>query len=213
MKTRAAKKHSSPPPAPPPPGNDTEQRLLDEALTLFAEKGYDATSVREIIAATGMTRPVLYYYCKNKEDLFRRLVHATHAEAYRELEAVVEDRERPIRERLRQVMRGTFAFSVRDPRVPRLMFQVYYGPETPGVAELVAQLSSTRFGLIAQLMKQGLTRGELRGPTSDALAMVFCCLMDQHVGALSRRKDVAQLLTRQAADWLVDVFLQGVGAD
>jgi len=44
-----------------PPKNDTEQRLLDAALTLFAEKGYEAASVREIIEATGVTRPVLYY--------------------------------------------------------------------------------------------------------------------------------------------------------
>ena len=45
-----------------PPTNDTEERLLDAALTLFAEKGYEAASVREIIEATGVTRPVLYYY-------------------------------------------------------------------------------------------------------------------------------------------------------
>jgi hypothetical protein len=43
-------------PAVRPPTNDTEERLLDAALTLFAEKGYEAASVREIIEATGVTR-------------------------------------------------------------------------------------------------------------------------------------------------------------
>ncbi len=68
-----------------PPTNDTEVRLFDAALTLFAEKGYEAASVREIIEATGVTRPVLYYFCSSKEDLFKRLVHWKHDEAYREL--------------------------------------------------------------------------------------------------------------------------------
>lgn len=48
-------------PAVRPPTNDTEERLLDAALTVFAEKGYETASVREIIEATGVTRPVLYY--------------------------------------------------------------------------------------------------------------------------------------------------------
>jgi AcrR family transcriptional regulator len=56
-------------PAVRPPTTDTEERLLDHSLTLFAEKGYEAASVREIIEATGVTRPVLYYYCSSKEDL------------------------------------------------------------------------------------------------------------------------------------------------
>ena len=72
-------------PAVRPPTTDTEERLLDAALTLFAEKGYEAASVREIIEATGVTRPVLYYYCSSKEDLFKRLVHWKHDEAYRGL--------------------------------------------------------------------------------------------------------------------------------
>ena len=39
-------------PAVRPPTTDTEERLLDQSLTLFAEKGYEAASVREIIEAT-----------------------------------------------------------------------------------------------------------------------------------------------------------------
>ena len=66
--------------------SDAEQRLLANALTLFCEKGYDGASIREIIARAGVTRPVLYYHFKNKEDLFRRLVTGSFAEAFEEFE-------------------------------------------------------------------------------------------------------------------------------
>ena len=55
-------------------GNEAEARLLESALKIFSEKGYEGTSIREIIEGAGVTRPVLYYYFQNKEDLFRRLV-------------------------------------------------------------------------------------------------------------------------------------------
>ncbi|MGC9053361.1 MAG: TetR/AcrR family transcriptional regulator, partial [Candidatus Hydrogenedens sp.] len=54
----------------------TEERLLKSALKLFSEKGYEGTSIREIIEDAGVTRPVLYYYFQNKEDLFRKLVES-----------------------------------------------------------------------------------------------------------------------------------------
>ncbi len=44
-------------------------RLLEEAVRLFAAKGYPATSTREIVEAAGVTKPMLYYYFRNKEGL------------------------------------------------------------------------------------------------------------------------------------------------
>ena len=52
----------------------TRQRILDAAIRLFCQRGYHATSVREIVAAAGVTKPVLYYYFQSKEDLFHCIV-------------------------------------------------------------------------------------------------------------------------------------------
>lgn len=56
------------------PAAPVRQRLLDAATALFIQKGYAATSVREIIAAAATTRPSLYYYFGNKEGLRQALV-------------------------------------------------------------------------------------------------------------------------------------------
>jgi AcrR family transcriptional regulator len=45
-------------------------RLLEAGTALFAEKGYASTTVREIVAKAGVSKPVLYYYFKNKEGIF-----------------------------------------------------------------------------------------------------------------------------------------------
>lgn len=195
-------------PAVRPPTNETENRLLDAALTLFAEKGYEAASVREIIEATGVTRPVLYYYCSSKEDLFKRLVHWKHDEAYRELGRLVQET-KGCANRLRAIIRGSFAFCAADPRVPRMMFQTHYGPVIPGVSEFMSEIGNLRFGIIRSVMQQGCDDGELESGDASALALAFCCLMDQHINILCRMPRPKQHMTPDFADWLVGIFLQG----
>ena len=53
---------------------NARERLLKAGTALFAEKGYASTSVREIVEQAGVTKPVLYYYFKNKEGIFRAIL-------------------------------------------------------------------------------------------------------------------------------------------
>ena len=51
-----------------------EQKLFDVAERLFAERGFDGTTVQDVADAMGVSRPALYYYVKRKEDILTRLV-------------------------------------------------------------------------------------------------------------------------------------------
>ena len=57
--------------------SEPRQQILDAALKLFAQKGYAATTVREIVDTVGITAPSLYYYFGNKEGLYMELMQ-TH---------------------------------------------------------------------------------------------------------------------------------------
>ena len=52
----------------------TKQKILKEALTLFAEKGYSAVYVGEIADAVGIKAPSLYKHYKSKQDIFNSCV-------------------------------------------------------------------------------------------------------------------------------------------
>lgn len=62
---------------------DTRQRIQDVALELFAEQGYEKTSLREIAERLEVTKAALYYHFKTKEDI---------------LTSIFEDLTRPIDE-------------------------------------------------------------------------------------------------------------------
>ena len=50
-------------------GDVRKQELLDAALQLFTEKGYEGTSINDIIKKVGVTKGAFYYYFKSKEEV------------------------------------------------------------------------------------------------------------------------------------------------
>lgn len=52
----------------------TKERILDEALTLFAVKGYSAVYVGDIAEAVGIKAPSLYKHYKSKQDIFNAIL-------------------------------------------------------------------------------------------------------------------------------------------
>lgn len=54
--------------------SDKEQMIFREALTLFAHYGYRKTTVEDIAGKLGMTKSNLYFYVKNKRDLYEKTV-------------------------------------------------------------------------------------------------------------------------------------------
>jgi AcrR family transcriptional regulator len=54
--------------------SDTRARIQQVALELFAEQGYEKTSLREIAERLDVTKAALYYHFKSKEDIVRSLV-------------------------------------------------------------------------------------------------------------------------------------------
>src|SRR5256714_5258063 len=52
------------------PRAEREERMLDAALDVFTERGFDAASMDEIAAASGITKPMLYSYFGSKEGLY-----------------------------------------------------------------------------------------------------------------------------------------------
>jgi len=56
------------------------EEIIDVAYTLFSEKGFEATSIRDICKATNLTTAGLYHYIKSKEELFYKVEERLYEE-------------------------------------------------------------------------------------------------------------------------------------
>jgi AcrR family transcriptional regulator len=75
----------------------TRERILDIALELFTEHGYDKTSLRDIAERLGTTKAALYYHFKSKSDILLELhlrLHALGQGILDELEALDDGQQR-----------------------------------------------------------------------------------------------------------------------
>ena len=80
------------------PRTDTRARAQQVALELFAEQGYEKTSLREIAERLGVTKAALYYHFKSKEDI----VHSFTEDYFSQLDDLVDwAREQPPGEQTR----------------------------------------------------------------------------------------------------------------
>jgi AcrR family transcriptional regulator len=75
----------------------TRERILDAALDLFIEKGFDKTSLREIAEQLGVTKAALYYHFASKEDILMALHLRLHEFGFEALTELGEQEPTPAR--------------------------------------------------------------------------------------------------------------------
>jgi AcrR family transcriptional regulator len=103
----------------------SRQRILDRALALFAEHGFERTSVRMIADAAGISQGLLYNYFDGKQAL----LHAIFEESVRDVRAsfALADAA-PRGKRLEQLIRGSFEILRRNMAFWRLSYGVRMQP-------------------------------------------------------------------------------------
>jgi AcrR family transcriptional regulator len=68
---------------------NVQERLLDAAVRLFAEKGFDGTSVQEIVERAAVTKGAMYHYFKSKDDLLYAIYHELISQQLADLERIL----------------------------------------------------------------------------------------------------------------------------
>lgn len=92
---------------PTPKAEETRGRILDAALRLFRDQGFDETTMRDVAAEAGMATGAAYYYFHSKEELVMALYQRTSEEA-RHLIPPAIGRARDLEARLRAVIDAKF---------------------------------------------------------------------------------------------------------
>ena len=85
-------------------GDQTKALILETALEIFRERGYEQTTMRAIAEKANLSLGNAYYYFHSKEHLIQAFYHRTH-EQHLAAVAPVLDKERTLKSRLLTVMR------------------------------------------------------------------------------------------------------------
>jgi AcrR family transcriptional regulator len=100
-----------------------EQQIMQHATALFAERGFAGTSLQDIADAMGVTRPALYHYVANKDELLGRLVAEITAEPAVILEEINKCADLGPLDRLRRMVRAIAVHQAAAPERFRLLIR------------------------------------------------------------------------------------------
>lgn len=96
----------------------TKERILEEALFMFAEKGYKGTNLRELAARLNLSKSALYKHYESKEDIWNALLDKMEAYYARRFGSMENLPPTPDSwENFMQMAMGMIRFTVQDPQI------------------------------------------------------------------------------------------------
>ncbi|MBM64657.1 MAG: hypothetical protein CMH55_00300 [Myxococcales bacterium] len=142
------------------PRTDGRQRILKKATELFAQAGYEGTSLSQIATAAGMRKPSLLYHFDSKEAL-RKEVLAEFFTHWRELLPSVLAQTRGGEDRFTVLMEACVNFLTEDPNRARLFVREAMDNPEAFSAEMTEQLTPW-LALVARAIEEGQRSGVVR---------------------------------------------------
>lgn len=157
------------------PGTDEKrERILKVAEQLFASQGYANTTLEQIVHELGMTKPFVYYYFRNKQEIFETLSWRPAVACFTAMDFAPEDR-RPahvkVSEGIERLIRATINhhpaafFAYREPQV--------YRPEYLTAQKMLANHFYDR---LCALLEEGRRDGVFDFTETRITALAACSL-------------------------------------
>ncbi|MCD9020478.1 TetR/AcrR family transcriptional regulator [Cohnella silvisoli] len=102
---------------------DKKKQILDAAIHCFARKGFNATSIQEIVDELGMAKGSIYFYFKSKDDLLISVIEYYGEMLFDRMEGLPEEGGLPPREKLTLQLERQFRFIREHLDFMRMLFK------------------------------------------------------------------------------------------
>jgi AcrR family transcriptional regulator len=130
--------------------SEVARHIARVAARLFAEQGYDATPVRTIVEAAGVTKPTLYYHFGSKEGLAQALLTVPLERLARTLRGLLDDDDLDPVAMLEATFEAHFDFCREDPDRSRFVYSLLFGPLGTGLAGELERFRGSMGGLMEE---------------------------------------------------------------
>lgn len=148
----------------------TQQRILRAAESLFAHQGYDSTTIDQVARAAGLTKGAVYYFFKNKAELFCMMVDRGVSYIEEQCARLLEARRSS-----REIAQDVIAFYVNIAYGNANIFRILFGSQSadPVIRELFDQRIRRLLGCFREIVQSGIDDGLLRPVDPEIFTRMF----------------------------------------
>lgn len=185
-------------------GEQTRQHIIQEAATLFNQRGYSGLSISDVMQCTGLQKGGIYRHFESKEQLALAAFDYAQQQSTTRLEAALAAESDAVQQLLAFV-RAFQAFTARPPvpgGCPILNTIVDSDDGDPALRERVAEVVSKWQALLEGIVATGVAQGRIRAD-ADPSAVAGLVIATLEGGILLSRAHRSTVYMQYAADHLV----------
>lgn len=161
------------------PAEDRRNEILDGAQALFFERGYERTTVNDVIARVGISKGGFYHHFAAKEDLLEGITARLAQDAVLRVRDILDDPSLGALARLNAFLARSRQMKVEDAPKIRAAFDVVFRPENLLLYHRINAASiAVMRPVLAGIIAQGKNEGIFTVPDADATAEIVL-----HLGA------------------------------
>jgi AcrR family transcriptional regulator len=173
----------------------TRKAIVEAARDLFAERGFEQTSVADILELAGISRGALYHHFEAKGDVFAAVFVQTSSAAIRNAARRIPADAAPID----ALLAGCLGWldAVKDPAIHRILF--VDGPNALGWERTRDLEEATSLGVMRAALLRAVEAEEIQVPSVDLAARLLNGLLAEaaltlHGASAARRRDARSLV-------------------
>lgn len=188
---------------------ETVKLILDEALKLFIEKGYESTSIQDIINNLGgLSKGAIYHHFKSKEEIFQAVCKKIGDENSIYYNKIRDDKSKNGYEKLKIMIKSAYV-NPNNEAVMAMITKIMNDPkflmnQISEIYELVAPV------YIEPIIRQGISDGSIKTDYPKELAEVIITLINIWINPIIARTTPDEM--RRKVEFL-QVILKGIGID
>ncbi|NOZ60356.1 MAG: TetR/AcrR family transcriptional regulator [Calditrichaeota bacterium] len=188
--------------------NNTKLQIFLTAARLFAEKGYNGVSMREISEQSNVSKPTIYYYFGSKEGIFRELLE-TGMKYGVNFSREIAASNIPAKEKLKKIMQRQFRVSYEHSEFSKFFLMIFLTSENIPFVEDFKKHVRAHKKLLMNIFKEGIESGEFgAGANSDLAAEMFVAVTGHFISLQIKSK--RKILTNKLAEEIVELLFKGL---
>jgi AcrR family transcriptional regulator len=158
--------------------DERRAELLAAAQELFFSKGYEVTSVQEIIDAVGIAKGTFYYYFSSKMDLLDALIEEMTAQRLAQAEVILADETLDAAQKLGRMFSEIEGWKTDNRQFFLDIMRTWYSDENAIVRDKLGwQATRAMRPMMAQVVRQGVAEGIFDTPYPKRISYIILSLL------------------------------------
>lgn len=170
----------------------SQNKVLDAAKSLFYEKGYEETTMQDIMAESGLSKGAIYHHFTSKQEILRSMIKDAEAQVNSYFAEIADDKLLSVEEKIQNII----AYFIHNQTQNTLILNRWVEKVPYALVDTIRNGNNHIAPQISKIIRQGIISGKFQCDYPDELAEVLLHLFDVWLDPVIMKRTPAEIIKR-----------------